>query len=60
MGDATTPHPPPPKWPEGPEIYGEADVKFKENTNKELLKGFIWAFLIIIIIHVGLAYVLFF
>jgi len=27
--------------------------------NKEFLKGFIWAFLIIILIHIGLAYAIF-
>jgi len=30
----------------------------KDSDGKEFLKGFVWAFLIIIIIHVGLAYIL--
>lgn len=50
IGDATTPHPPPPQPPPKRII--------KEDISKEFFKGMVWAFLIIILIHVGLAYVL--
>jgi hypothetical protein len=67
-GDATTPHPPPPKWPEGPERIKEGDVCIppnpppkriiKEDISKEFFKGMLWALLIVILLHVGLAYIL--
>ncbi len=43
--------PPPPRWPEGPEIIPEAS-----SGDKKFLKGFVTASLIIILLHVGLAY----
>lgn len=53
IGDATTPHPPPP-------LHNNPPPKriIKEDVSKEFLKGMLWAFLIIILCHIGLAYVL--
>ncbi len=36
----------------------DKNVKLPIRVDKEFFKGFIWAFLIIITIHVGLAYIL--
>ena len=71
IGDATTP--PPPKWPESPEMCRESGKPnvpkpkgplylpkeiAKDDTNKEFLKGMTWAFLVVILLHVIIAYIL--
>jgi hypothetical protein len=57
IGDATTPHPPPPRnIPDVPDPPPKRIIK--EDVSKEFFKGMVWALLIIILLHVGLAYVL--
>ena len=47
------------EWVSPPEPSPKIIISENVKINKEFLKGFIWAFLIIIMMHIGLAYAIF-
>jgi len=55
-------HPRSGRWIKSIDIPPEPPPKriIKPDISKEFLKGMLWAFLIVMLLHIGLAYVLYF